>query len=187
MGKKLRRWLMKKMYNKVFFYEDPAMGTEFYMGFTEFYDITILMVDVNSGTLREFLTDFKTLRQVYMFVEHGTISPNPLDNKVEKPLHIVKNYTTRDNMQIILAAETKMYGSTVLGKVMEIQRGEDEVEKVLSLKRVAYLPVMKNSVLGIDTMAIPQEAAGLLIEKIKKLFKSVDIETDLSGGSNAVN
>lgn len=187
MGKKLRRWLMRKMFNKRFFYEDPSMGTEFYMGFTEFYDVTILMFDVNAGTMREFLTDFKTLRQIYMFAQHGTISPNPNDNKVEKPLHLVKNFITKDNMQVILAGETEMYGSAVLGKIIELQRDEDTTESVLSLKRVAYLPVIKNSVLGIDTMAIPKEAAELLMNQIQKLFKSVDIEADLMGGNNATD
>jgi hypothetical protein len=188
MGKKLRRWLMKKLYNKVFFYEDPSIGTEFYMGITAYYDMTILMIDVNANTMREFLVDFNTLREIYLFAQDGIINPFPANDRVEKPVHIVKNYLTKDGFRTIASTESKMYGSSIIGKVMDIQREDNDSEGVLSLKRVAYLPMNNNHVLGIDTMAIPVSAAIELMHLVKRKFKDVDIETDLlKGGKDATN
>jgi len=188
MGKNLRRWLMKKLYNKTFFYADPSIGTEFYLGVTAYYDMTVLMIDVNANTMREFLVDFNTLREIYLFAKEGIINPFSINNKVEKPIHIVNSYVTRDDFKVIASNESKMYGSTILGKVISIQRDEDTTASVLSLKRIAYLPVNKNHVLGIDTMAIPVWAAIDMMHLVKKKFKDVDIETDLlKGGQDAVN
>lgn len=181
-----RRKSIKKHLGKEFFYQDPNMGTEFFVGQTPYYDLTVLMYDTQSGTMREFLVDFHTLKEIYMFTRHGVINPDPLQNKAEKMIHIVKNFTTKDGMKIIKSSASEMYGHCVLGKVMTYER--DEVtEEVLSLKRVAYLPLLKDSVLGIDTMAIPKEAATILIEKVQTLFKNVDIEIDLEGDIDATN
>lgn len=188
MGKKLRRWFMKKLYNKIFFYEDPSIGTEFYLGITAYYDMTILMIDVQANTMREFLVDFNTLREIYLFAREGIINPFSTNDRVEKPVHIVRSYLTKDGFRTIASTETKMYGSAIIGKVMDIQRGEDSSEAVLSLKRVAYLPINKDHVLGIDTMALPVSAAIDMMHLVKKKFKDVDIETDLlKGGQDATN
>ena len=188
MGKRLRRWLMKKLYNKTFFYADPSIGTEFYLGVTAYYDMTVLMIDVNANTMREFLVDFNTLREIYLFAQQGIINPFPANDRAEKPIHIVKGYLTRDEFKMIASTDSKMYGSAIIGKVLNIQRDEDTTEAVLSLKRIAYLPVNKDHVLGIDTMAIPVSAAIDMMHLVKKTFKDVDIETDLlKGGQDAVN
>lgn len=188
MGKKLRRWLMKKLYNKIFFYQDPSIGTEFYLGITAYYDMTVLMIDVNANTMREFLVDFNTLREIYLFAKEGIINPFPANDRVEKPIHIVRSYLTKDNFKVIASSDSKMYGSAIIGKVMDIQRDENESEAVLSLKRVAYLPINKDHVLGIDTIALPVSAAIDMMHLVKKKFKDVDIETDLlKGGKDAVN
>jgi hypothetical protein len=188
MGKRLRRWLMKKLYNKTYFYQDPSLGTEFYLGITAYYDMTVLMVDVQANTFREFLVDFNTLREIYLFAKEGIINPFPANNRVEKPIHIVKTYLTRDGFSVIAATDSKMYGSTIIGKVMEIDRGEDNLEKVLSLKRIAYLPMNKDHVMGIDTIAMPVSAAIDMMHVVKSKFKDVDIETDLlKGGKDAIN
>ena len=188
MGKKIRRWLMKKLYNKTFFYEDPSIGTEFYLGITAYYDMTILMIDVQANTMREFLVDFNTLREIYLFAKEGIINPFPANDRVEKPIHIVRSYLTKDNFRVIASSDSKMYGSAIIGKVMDIQRDNNEIEAVLSLKRVAYLPVNKDHVLGIDTMALPVGAAIDLMKVVKTKFKDVDIETDLlNGGNNATD
>ena len=188
MGKKLRRWLMKKLYNKLFFYEDPSIGTEFYLGITAYYDMTILMIDVNANTMREFLVDFNTLREIHLFAREGIINPFSTNDRVEKPIHIVRSYLTKDQYKVIASTETKMYGSAIIGKVIEIQREEESSEAVLSLKRVAYLPINKDHVLGIDTMALPVSAAIEMMYKVKQKFKDVDIETDLlNGGNNATD
>jgi hypothetical protein len=188
MGKKLRRWFMKKFYGKEFFYADPSIGTEFYMGVTAYYDMTILMIDVNANTMREFLVDFNTLREIYLFAKEGIINPFPANDRVEKPVHIAKSYVTKDGFRVIASNDTKMYGSVILGKVMNIMREADKDEAVLSLKRIAYLPVNNNHVLGIDTMAIPVSAAIDMMQLVKKRFKDVDIETDLlKGGQDAIN
>lgn len=188
MGKKLRRWLMKKLYNKLFFYEDPSIGTEFYMGITAYYDMTILMVDVNANTMREFLVDFNTLREIYLFAREGIINPFSTNDRVEKPIHIVRSYLTKHDFKMVASTESKMYGSAIIGKVMDIQREENETEAVLSLKRIAYLPADKDHVLGIDTIALPVSAAIEMMHLVKKKFKDVDIETDLlKGGNDAIN
>jgi hypothetical protein len=188
MGKRLRRWLMKKLYNKEFFYEDPSLGTEFYLGITVYYDMTILMVDVQANTFREYLVDFNTLREIYMFAKEGLINPFPANNRAEKLIHIVKSYLTKDGYSVIASTDSKMYGSTIIGRVMEIDRGENDFEKVLSLKRIAYLPMKKDHVMGIDTIAIPVSAAIDMMHLVKRRFKDVDIETDLlKGGDDAIN
>jgi len=188
MGKRLRRWLMKKLYNKLFFYEDPSIGTEFYMGITAYYDMTILMIDVQANTMREFLVDFNTLREIYLFAKEGIINPFPTNDRVEKPIHIVKNYITKQGFRMIASSASRMYGSAIIGKVMDIQREEDETEAVLSIKRVAYLPAYNDQVLGIDTMAIPVNAAIEMMKLVKDKFKDVDIEEDLlKGGKDAIN
>jgi len=186
MKKALRRWITKKLFKKEFFYQDPDMGTEFYFGQTTYYDLTIMMYDTQAGTFREFLVDFHTMKEIFMFQRHGLINPNPLDNKAETMIPIVRQFVERDKMSIIKSNASEVYGFAVLGKVMAYRRDEQDLE-VLSLKRIAYLPMAKNSVLGIDTMAIPREAADIFITKIKKLFKNVDIEIDLEGDSDAIN
>jgi hypothetical protein len=179
---------MKKLYNKLFFYEDPSIGTEFYMGITVYYDMTILMIDVQANTMREFLVDFNTLREIYLFAKEGIINPFPTNDRAEKPIHIVKSYLTKHGFKTIASSASRMYGSAIIGKVMDIQREEDETELVLSLKRIAYLPVANDQVLGIDTMAIPVSAAIEMMKLVKDKFKDVDIEEDLlKGGKDAVN
>lgn len=189
MSERARRKSIKKILNKEFFYQDPDMGTEFYVGQTPYFDLTVMMYDTQAGTVREFLVDFHTLKEIYMFSKHGLINPDPLQNTVEKLLPTVKNFVTKDGMTIIKATESKVYGNCVLGKVIGFVRDEEE-HLALSLKRLAYLPAMKDSILGIDTMAIPKAAAIILIEKIQKLFKNVDIEIDLGdlgGDTDATN
>ena len=181
-----RRKAFKKYFKKEFFYKDPHLGTEFYVGQTPFFDLTIMMYDTQAETVREFLVDFHTLKEIYMFAKHGIINPDPLQNKAERMIHTIKNYTTKDGMSIIKSNLSEVYGSAVLGKVMSFMR-EDKEEAVLSLKRLAYLPRNKDHLMGIDTMAIPKEAAELLVEKVQKLFKNVDIDIDLEGDSNATN
>jgi hypothetical protein len=179
---------MKKIFGKEFFYQDPSIQTEFYLGVTAYYDLTITMLDVNANTFREYLVDFNTLREIYLFAREGIINPLPLNNKVETPVHIVKSYLTKDKYLIIASTETSMYGTAIIGNVMEIQRPDSEIEKVLSLKRIAYLPVKNNHVLGIDTIALPMGAAIDMMHLVKKKFKDVDIETDLlKGGKDAIN
>lgn len=188
MGKKIRRWLMKKLYNKTFFYEDPSLGTEFYMGVTSFYDMTVLMLDVQSNTFREYLIDFNTLREIYLFAKEGIINPFPANNRAEKLIHIVKSYVTKDEYKVIASTDSKIYGSTIIGRTMEIDRGENNTELVLSLKRIAYLPMKRDHVMGIDTIALPISASIELMKVVKKKFKDVDIETDLlKGGQDATN
>jgi hypothetical protein len=132
--------------------------------------------------------DFNTLREIYLFAKEGIINPFSINNKTEKPIHIVNSYLTKHDFKVIASNNSKMYGSAILGKVMEIQREDDNSELVLSLKRIAYLPVNKDHVLGIDTMAIPVSAAIDMMHLVKKKFKDVDIETDLlKGGNDAVN
>ncbi len=186
MRESARRKAFKKHLKKEFFYKDPNMGTEFYVGQTPFFDLTVMMYDTQAETIREFLLDFHTLREIYMFARHGVINPNPMQNTAERVIHTIKNYTTKDGMTIIKSNLSEVYGSAVLGKVMSFMRDETE-ETVLSLKRIAYLPMNKDHVLGIDTMAIPKDAADLLIEKVQKLFKNVDIEIDLEGDIDATN
>lgn len=188
MGKRLRRWLMKVLYNKEFFYEDPSLGTEFYLGVTAYYDMTVLMVDVQANTFREYLIDFNTLREIYLFAKEGIINPFPANNRAEKLIHIVKSYINKDGYKVIASSDSKMYGSTIIGRVMEIDRGENDTELVLSLKRLAYLPMKKDHVMGIDTIAIPVSAAIDMMVLVKKRFKDVDIEEDLlKGGQDATN
>jgi hypothetical protein len=181
-----RRKAIKKNLGKEFFYQDPNMGTEFYVGQTPYYDLTVLMYDTQAGTMREFLVDFHTLKEIYMFAKHGVINPDPMQNKIEKMIHTIKNYTTKDGMKIIKAHQSEVYGSAVLGKVMAFTRDDTE-EEVLSLKRIAYLPMNKDHIMGIDTMAIPKAAAEVLIEEVQKLFKNVDIDIDLEGEIDATN
>jgi hypothetical protein len=178
---------MKKFYKKTFFYRDPDMGTEFFLSRTSYYDLTIMMYDTQAGTFREYLIDFSTLREIYLFSAEGLISPDPLQNKTETMIPIVKHYVSKDKMSIIKSGSSDMYGYAVLGKAIKFQRDEAEEQEVLSLKRVAYLPFVGNTVLGIDTMALPREAATVFIDKVKTMFKGVDIELDLEGGQDAVN
>jgi len=174
--------MFKKVLKKDWFYTDEMANTEFYLTDNSFHDISVAAYDTVNGTFREFLVDFVTLKSIYQFSkeEELKVTKRFVDNTYKLPL--IKAYVEKDKMTLIKKQAGSMYGAAVLGKIMEYHPSEDETFKALLLKRVAYLPMASNSILGIDTLALPLGAAVALIESLKKKFKEVDIEIDLESG-----
>ncbi len=170
-----KNWLMKKLTDHKHFYTDKETGFSFYAKLDEFYDISIIIYNHTSKTIRQYMIDYASLFAINSMVEGEPIRPIEKMLQLKTVPAVVKHYTDREGMHLIRTVNSKIVKSAVVAKINTY--GQDlDINRAIAFKRIAWSGT--KNVLGIDTLALPEEGARRFMKFVKKLFKGVDIELE---------
>lgn len=141
-------------------------------------DISILAYNVRDGLYREFLVDFAILKAMFDYNKGEEIKSFKKFIQSEKYPPVVIDLKENFDMTIIKNTHSHLYGASVL--VSADEYGDKGNRKsVFNMKRIIYTPQKGNTLIGMDTMSLPQKAVKSFIKEVKKMFKKADIELDL--------
>ena len=172
----LKNWFMKKLTGHIHFYTDKETGFSFYGKLGEFFDISIIIYNHESKTIRQYMVDYASLFAISNLVEGEPITPIEKMLQLKTVPAVVKNYVERQHMHLIRTVNSKIVKTAVVAKINIYGEGEDTMQAI-SFKRIAWAGT--KNVIAIDTLALPKEGAVKFMKFIKKLFKDVDIEIEL--------
>ena len=171
-----RKRLYKKAYGVKHFYTDDSKRFEFYYRKNWMDQFDVMVVDVAQNTNRWFMMTAPVFVAMLGIEKDERLKAYKANiEKSAKPK--VANELLHNHQFTLLAHKTaKFNGETVVGKVGEFGV-EGEKQRVLLLKRIAFVPEQDNLVLGMDTIEIPFVGIINLVKDIKKTyFKDVDLE-----------
>ena len=170
-----KNWLMKKLTDHNHFYTDKDTGFSFYGKLDEFYDISIIIYNHDSKTIRQYMIDYASLFAINSMVEGEPIRPIEKMLQLKTVPAVVKHYSEREGMHLIRTVNSKIVKSAVVAKINTY--GQDlDINRAIAFKRIAWSGT--KNVIGIDTLALPEEGARKFMKFVKKLFKGVDIELE---------
>ena len=171
-----KNWLMKKLTGHKHFYTDQDTGFAFYGKLGEFFDISIIIYNHDSKTIRQYMVDYASLFAISNLVEGEPITPIAKMLQLKTVPAVVRHYVDREHMHLIRTVNSKIVKTAVVAKINIY--GEDlDTKQAISFKRIAWAGT--KNVIGIDTLALPADGAKKFMKFIKKLFKDVDIELEL--------
>ena len=186
-----KNWYMKKLTGHKHFYTDKDTGFSFYGKLGEFFDISIIIYNHTSKTIRQYMVDYASLFAISNLVEGEPITPISHMLQLKTVPALVKNYVEKQHMHLIRTVNSKIIKTAVVAKLNIYGEGTD-THQAISFKRIAWAGT--KNVIGIDTLALPEEGARKFMKFIKKLFKGVDFELEmkkdkeeLKNGSNKDN
>ena len=172
----LKNWYMKKLTGHKHFYTDADTGFSFYGKLGDFFDISIIIYNHESKTIRQFMVDYASLFAINNLVEGEPITPISKMLQLKTVPAVVKHYVEREHMHLIRSTNSKIVKTAVVAKINVF--GEDlDTSQAIAFKRIAWSGT--KNVLAIDTLALPEAGARKFIKFIKKLFKDVDIELEM--------
>lgn len=172
------RRFIKKLSKHKFVAKDPNLGTEFFLKSNDYSDLSVLVFDPSGKTIREFIVDAPSLVAIYQFTEGKPI--DPLNGTVEKgDLPYYVKLLSKGSV-IMTARQNKFYGTVLLANTGAF--GDNETS--LTLRRVAYSPRNDNFLIGVDTLALSEQVANLLMQAVYKKFNKNDIMLDFGGEVN---
>jgi len=171
-----KNWFMKKLTGHIHFYTDIDTGFSFYGKLGEFFDISIIIYNHESKTIRQYMVDYASLFAISNLVEGEPITPIEKMLQLKTVPAVVKHYVERQHMHLIRTVNSKIVKTAVVAKINVFGEGLD-THQAISFKRIAWAGT--KNVIGIDTLALPKEGAVKFMKFIKKLFKDVDIEIEL--------
>lgn len=171
-----KNWLMKKLTGHKKFYHDEDTGFSFYGKLGAFYDISIIIYNHTSKSIRQYMVDYATLFAINNLVEGEPIRPLTHMLKLKTVPAIVNRYVDKEHMHLIRTVNSKIVKSAVVAKINIFGEGT-ETHQAIQFKRIAWAG--RNNIIGIDTMALPLEGAKAFMKFIKKLFKGVDLELEM--------
>jgi len=169
-------WYMKKLTGHKHFYTDPDTGFAFYGKLGEFFDISIIIYNHTSKTIRQFMVDYASLFAISNLVDGEPITPLSHMLQLKTVPSLVKNYVEKQHMHLIRTVNSKIVKTAVVAKINVYGEGLD-THQAISFKRIAWAGT--KNVIGIDTLALPIEGAVKFMKFIKKLFKGVDFELEM--------
>ena len=169
-------WYMKKLTGHKHFYTDKETGFAFYGKLGEFFDISIIIYNHESKTIRQFMVDYASLFAISNLVEGEPITPIAKMLQLKTVPAVIKHYVDREHMHLIRTVNSKIVKSAVVAKINIFGEGTD-TNQAIAFKRIAWSGT--KNVLAIDTLALPLAGAKKFMKFIKKLFKDVDIELEL--------
>ena len=172
----LKNWLVKKLTGHKHFYTDPDTGFAFYGKLGDFFDISIIIYNHDSKTIRQFMVDYASLFAINNLVEGEPITPISKMLQLKTVPALIRNYVDREHMHLIRTTNSKIVKTAVVAKIGIYGEGTDTMQAI-SFKRIAWAGT--KNVIGIDTLALPEAGAVKFIKFIKKLFKDVDIELEM--------
>ena len=171
-----KNWLMKKLTGHKHFYTDKDTGFSFYGKLGDFFDISIIIYNHDSKTIRQFMVDYASLFAINNLVEGEPITPISKMLQLKTVPALIRNYVDREHMHLIRTTNSKIVKTAVVAKIGIYGEGTDTMQAI-SFKRIAWAGT--KNVIGIDTLALPEAGAVKFIKFIKKLFKDVDIELEM--------
>ena len=169
-------YLMKKLTGHKHFYTDKETGFAFYGKLGEFYDISIIIYNHESKSIRQYMVDYASLFAINNLVEGEPITPLSHMLQLKTVPAVVRHYVDREHMHLIRTVNSKIVKSAVVAKINIYGEGTD-TSQAISFKRIAWAGT--KNVIAIDTLALPAEGAKKFMKFIKKLFKGVDLELDM--------
>lgn len=172
----LKNWFMKKLTGHIHFYTDKETGFSFYGKLGEFFDISIIIYNHESKTIRQYMVDYASLFAISNLVEGEPITPIEKMLQLKTVPAVVRHYVERQHMHLIRTVNSKIVKTAVVAKINIYGEGEDTMQAI-SFKRIAWAGT--KNVIAIDTLALPEAGARKFMKFIKKLFKDVDIEIEL--------
>lgn len=171
-----KNWYMKKLTGHKHFYTDKDTGFSFYGKLGEFFDISIIIYNHTSKTIRQYMVDYASLFAINNLVEGEPITPLSHMLQLKTVPAVVRHYVDREHMHLIRTVNSKIVKSAVVAKIGIYGEGTDTMQAI-SFKRIAWAGT--KNIIGIDTLALPLEGAKAFTKFIKKLFKGVDLELEL--------
>jgi len=172
----LKNWFMKKLTGHKHFYTDKETGFSFYGKLGEFFDISIIIYNHTSKTIRQYMVDYASLFAINNLVEGEPITPISQMLQLKTVPAVVRHYVDREHMHLIRTVNSKIVKSAVVAKINVFGEGLD-TNQAIAFKRIAWAGT--KNVIAIDTLALPKEGAVKFTKFIKKLFKGVDLELEL--------
>ena len=169
-------WYMKKLTGHKHFYTDKETGFAFYGKLGDFFDISIIIYNHESKSIRQYMVDYASLFAISNLVEGEPITPLSHMLQLKTVPAVVKHYVDREHMSLIRSTNSKIVKTAVVAKINIYGEGTD-TSQAISFKRIAWSGT--KNVLAIDTLALPEEGAKKFMKFIKKLFKSVDIDLEM--------
>ena len=165
---------IKRLTGHEFVGKDENIGIEFYLKINSFSDLSVLVFDPSSKSIKEFILDTGGLLATYQFSEGQEITPLKTLQHMEKPPYYVKLISK--GATILSARESRLYASILLASVSEYGTQRN---RALTLRRVAYLPTKEDFLMGVDTLSLSVSISKGIIKKVKKLFNKKGLEVEL--------
>lgn len=172
----LKNWYMKKLTGHKHFYTDKETGFSFYGKLGAFFDISIIIYNHDTKTIRQYLVDYASLFAINNLVEGEPITPISKMLQLKTVPAVVRQYVDKQHMHLIRTTNSKIVKTAVVAKINIFGEGTD-TNQAIAFKRIAWAGT--KNVIAIDTLALPEEGARKFMKFIKKLFKDVDIEVEM--------
>jgi len=171
--------LIKKLSGHELFYHDKDYSDyKFYTKLNSMYDISLLVYHPKELTFREFILDIASFITLYEFATQGDFSVHSRFVKPGARPMAIRPLIELENYRLIKTGESKIIKSYIVAKVTEFKTKDDTLE-ALDLKRFVVKPVKGSPIIGADSITIPKDAAVELIQKVKTMFKEIDIDIEL--------
>ena len=179
--------LFKKLTGHELIYQSDAAGYQFYAKLNEFMDISLIMFNMETQTIREFVVDTAIFTSIYQFDKEGKIEAIPMfvNAKGAKP-NPVRTLVEKEGYTIIKTGTSKIISSYVLAKVSKFFIDELEFN-TLEVKRLVFKKGEGSPMIGMDTISIPEFVAPEFLNFMKKVFNKQDLSLEFEGEKDAVN
>jgi hypothetical protein len=177
--------LFKKLTGHELLHSSKETGFEFYAKLNEFMDISLIMFNTDSKTIREFIIDSAIFSAIHQFYKDGKFTPIPafVNAKGAKP-NPVRTLVEKEGYTIIKTGNSKVIKSFTLAKVSKFFIDELEFS-TLEVKRFVFKNGEGSPMIGMDSISIPEFVAPEFISYLKKVFKREDLEIEFEGEENA--
>lgn len=179
--------LFKKLTGHELIHESHEAGYQFYAKLNEFMDISLIMFNTETQTIREFVVDTAIFTTIYQFDKEGIVEPVPMFINVKgaKP-NPVRTLVEKEGYKIVKTGTSKIIKSYVLAKVSKFFIDDSEFQ-TLEIKRMVFKKGEGSPMIGMDTISIPEFVAPDFLEFMKKAFNKQDLSLEFEGEKDAVN
>ena len=179
--------LFKKLTGHELIHESKDTGFQFYGKLNEFMDISLIMFNTDSQTIREFIIDSAIFSAIHQFGREGKFEPIAafVNAKGAKP-NPVRTLVDKEGYTIIKTGTSKIISSYTLAKVSTFFIDEEEFS-TLELKRLVFKKSEGSPMIGMDTISIPAFMTPDFVEFMKKAFKRQDLDIEFEGEEENAN
>jgi hypothetical protein len=171
-----RKRLFKKLYEVKHFYTDDSKRFEFYYRKNWLDQFDVMVVDVQQNTNRWFMVTAPIFVAMLNLEKDEQLRVYKANIEKSAKPKVANELIHNHQFKLISHKTAKFNGETIIAKLGEFGV-EKERQRVLLLKRIAFVPEKDNLILGMDTMEIPFIGINKLVADIKKTyFKNADLE-----------
>ena len=179
--------LFKKLTGHELIYDSTASGFQFYGKLNEFMDISLIMFNTETQTIREFIIDSAIFSAIHQFDREGKFTPiaSFVNAKGAKP-NPVRTLVEKEGYTIIKTGTSKVIKAFTLAKVSKFFLDELEFN-TLEVKRLVFKNGEGSPMIGMDTISIPDFVAPEFLNFMRKAFKREDLNIEFEGEEDASN